>query len=84
MLVLYVLYFWSKEPENNLRNLILNNMCSFLREGKYNRQRRAPYMCWSVYWGCACTVGFVYYMLWSKEPEKDLEDFKYESCRMYV
>jgi len=60
-------------------------MCWFLRGGiTYSRQCSLPYMCWSVSWGYTCTVGFVYYRFWSKEPEKDLEDFKYESCRMCV
>jgi hypothetical protein len=30
-----------------------------------------------------CTVGFVYNGLGSKEPKKELEDFKYKRCEMY-
>ena len=56
----------------------------FLKEGIiYNRKYRWTYICCSIYWGYLSTVGFMCYGLWSKEPEKELEDFKYKNTKLY-
>jgi len=56
----------------------------FLKEGiKYYRKCRGTYICYSIYWGYVWTVGFICYGLGSKEPKKELEDFKYKRYEMY-
>ena len=37
-----------------------------------------------VYWGYVCAFGFICYRLRSKEPKKELGDFKCKRYRMYV
>lgn len=51
---------------------------------KYYRKCRGTYICCSIYWDYVCTVGFICYGLGSKEPKKELEDFKYKRYEMYI
>jgi hypothetical protein len=40
----------------------------------YKDKTWSDFICFSVYWGYVCTVGFYMFRLWSNESDKELEE----------